>query len=280
MSSCSQILATPIGVLPIRYLGMPLVDHRLRIQDWQPVVKKVETRLGGWRARLLSRRSHLILLKAVLAAIPIYYMSIFTMSAGVSRRLKKSMRSFLWRGSQPDEAQGTTLIAWSTVCWPVTQGGLGIRHLQQTNMALLAKWVQRMTQPSGDLATVVLRDRYGSSLDWEMWRTPRRGDFAFISSVRMCLPQVQRFFQPQLGDRETFRFWDDNWSRHGRLDRLFPRLYALSTDQGVVVRQAWNDAWVPPLPQALPDQRVAELISMQELLADRRLSEAARDAWV
>ena len=167
-------------------------------------------------------------------------------------------------------------MAWSTVCRPVTQGGLGIHYLQHTNMALLAEWVRRMMQPSGDLVTVVLRDGYDSSLDWEMWQTPRRGDSAFMSSVRTCFPQVQRFFQPQLGDGETFRFWDENWSGH----RLFPRLYALSMDKGVVVRRAWNDAWVPPLPQALSDQRVAELISLQELLADRRLSEVVQDAWV
>ena len=47
-----------------------------------------------------------------------------------------------------------------------------------------------------------------------------------------------------------------------------------------MVRRAWNDAWVRPLPQALSDQWVAELISLQELLADRRLSEVAQDAWV
>ena len=222
----------------------------------------------------------MILLKAVLAAIPIFYMSIFTMPAGIRRRLEKSMRSFLWRGSQPDEARGMALVVWVTVCRPVNQGGRGIRYLQHTNMALLAKWVRRMMQPSGDLATVMLRDRYGSSLDWEMWQTPRRGNFAFISSVRTCFTQVQRFFQPQLGDRATFQFSDDNWSGHIRLDRLFPHLYALSTNQGVVVRQAWNDAWVPSLPQALANQRVAELLSLQELLADQRLSEAAQDAWV
>ena len=133
MSGCSQILATPIRVLPIRYLGVPLVDHRLWIQDWQPIFEKVETRFGGWRACLLPRGGRLILLKAVLAAIPIYYMSIFTMSAGVRRRLEKIMQRFLWRGSQPDEARRTALVAWSTVCWPVTQGGLGIRHFQHTN---------------------------------------------------------------------------------------------------------------------------------------------------
>ena len=125
------------------------------------------------------------------------------------------MRSFLWRGPQPDEARGMVLVAWSMVCRPINQGGLGIRHLQHTNMALLTKWVCRMMQPSGDLVTVMLRDEYGLSLDWEMWRTPRHGDSAFMSSVRTCFPQVQSFFKPQFGNGETFRFWCDNWSRHG-----------------------------------------------------------------
>ena len=101
-----------------------------------------------------------------------------------------------------------------------------------------------------------------------------------LSSMRTCFSQVRRFFRSQLGDKETFQFWEDDWSGHGRLDRIFPHLYALSTDPGVLVRRAWNDAWVPPLPEALPDQRVAELISLQALLAGCRLSEAAHDAWV
>ena len=129
MGGCSQILGTPIRVLPIRYLGVPLVDRRLQLQDWHPVFEKVETRLGGWRAHLLSRGGRLVLLKAVLATIPIYYMSIFRMPASIRRRLDKSMQSFFWRGYQPEESRGAALVARTTVCWPVTQGGLGIRHL-------------------------------------------------------------------------------------------------------------------------------------------------------
>ena len=45
---CARILATSIGALPIRYLGVPLVDRQLRIRDWQPVLDKVETQLGAW----------------------------------------------------------------------------------------------------------------------------------------------------------------------------------------------------------------------------------------
>ena len=50
MASCSRILSTPIRELSIRYLGVPLADRRLHIRDWQPVLDKMETRLGGWRA--------------------------------------------------------------------------------------------------------------------------------------------------------------------------------------------------------------------------------------
>ena len=127
LAGCSRILATPIGTLPIRYLGVPLVDRRLRIQDWHPVIEKVETRLAGWRARLLSRGGRLVLLKAVLAAIPTYFMSIFRMPVGVRRRLEQLMRGFFWLGSRPEESRGVALVAWETVCRPVDQGGLGVR---------------------------------------------------------------------------------------------------------------------------------------------------------
>ena len=63
--------------------------------------------------------------------------------------------------------------------------------------------------------------------------------------------------------RETFRFWEDNWSGHGRLSGVFPRLYALSMDPGASVQQAWHRAWAPALPEALSDQRVAELLRLQ-----------------
>ena len=95
---CAEILATPIETLPIRYLGLPLTDRRLKTQDWQPVVEKVEKRLGGWRGRLLSPGGRPVLVKAVLSAIPTYFMLAFRMPAGVRRRIESAMRSFFWRG--------------------------------------------------------------------------------------------------------------------------------------------------------------------------------------
>ena len=194
---CAWILATPIGALPIRYLGVPLVDRRLRIRDWQPVLDKVETRLGGWRARFLSRGGgggHLVLLKAVLSAIPTYFMAIFTMPAGVRLRLESVMRGFFWRGPRQEGSRGVALVAWENVCRPVSQGGLGVPHLQQANTALLTKWVARLMQPSGEMVVTILRDEYSASLDWHRWQTPQRGDSAFVSSLRPIFQSVHPFF--------------------------------------------------------------------------------------
>ena len=64
---------------PYPILRCALADRRLQVQDWQPVFDKVDARFGGWRACMLSRGGRLVLVKAVLCAIPTYCMSVFRM---------------------------------------------------------------------------------------------------------------------------------------------------------------------------------------------------------
>ena len=98
-SRCASHIPTPIGTLLVRYLGVPLTDRRLRVQDWQPVIDKVDARLGGWRSRSLLRGGRLVLVKAVLSVIPTYFMSVFRMPAGVPHRIERAMRRFFSSGS-------------------------------------------------------------------------------------------------------------------------------------------------------------------------------------
>ena len=44
---CAHILSTPAGSLPIRYLGLPLVEGQMRVRVWQPVLATMERRLRG-----------------------------------------------------------------------------------------------------------------------------------------------------------------------------------------------------------------------------------------
>ena len=168
----------------------------------------MEKRLGGWRGRLLFRGGRLVLVKAVLSAIPTYFMSAFQMPTGFRRRLESAMRSFFWRGADP--GKGGALVAWSSVCRPFADGGLGIHYLQHANSALLCKWVARVMQPSDDLISHLLREAYGSTLDWDKWATPRRDDSPVVVGLRGIFSLVRPFFRPQLGGGTDFRFWEDD----------------------------------------------------------------------
>ena len=78
---CSEALGTLIGSLP---MGLPLTRRRRADMDWQPVVK-VERYLEGWQTKVMWRVRQLVLLRSVLSAIPLFYLSVFKMRVGVRK---------------------------------------------------------------------------------------------------------------------------------------------------------------------------------------------------
>ena len=209
-TQCSQALGTPVGALPIRYLGLPLAGGRLSKADWQPVIEKVERRLEGWQARVLSRGGRLVLLKSVLATIPTHYLSIFKIPVEVRKRLECLMKGFYWKGSDQGDSRGAALVSWDVVCRPTYLGGLGVRHMHRTNVALLTKWVGRVMRPENELAIKVLRDCYGASMDWGSRGLATGRTSAFWSRLRLIFSQVRGHFLARLGDGSAFCFWRDN----------------------------------------------------------------------
>jgi len=80
---------------PIKYLGVPLHFTKLTRNDLQPVTDKIIKRIAGWRGRLLSYARRLTLLKACLASIPIYLMSIIKFPKWAIRMINSHMGHFL-----------------------------------------------------------------------------------------------------------------------------------------------------------------------------------------
>jgi hypothetical protein len=71
----ATIFCCKIGKFPLKYLGVPLHYEKLRREDIQPIVDKIIKRISGWQGKLLYG-ARLTLLRACLASIPIYLMSV------------------------------------------------------------------------------------------------------------------------------------------------------------------------------------------------------------
>ena len=107
------------------------------------------------------------LIKAALANLPIYFMSLFKFPVEVIKRIEKLQRDFLWHGHE--KKKKFHLIKWSQVCKSKEDGGLGIRTLKETNLALLGKWLWKIGDGSEALWKQLLFSKYGTSRDgWEV----------------------------------------------------------------------------------------------------------------
>ena len=135
--------------LPFTYLGVPLGANMRKISSWQTVVDKIQDRLNCWKGTCISRAGRLVLIKAVLQSLPIYYLSLFKMPSQVAQEIIKIQRRFLWSGKQQGKYQA--LVKWELIQKPKNKGGLGVKDCILHNAALLFKWWWRYACEEGAL---------------------------------------------------------------------------------------------------------------------------------
>jgi hypothetical protein len=96
----ANILGFERKILPMKYLGIPLMDRACKMATWEGVINKLQERVKIWTYRSLNLAGRLILSKAVLQVIPTYMMSVFPAPKGILHKLRAIQREFLWQGAE------------------------------------------------------------------------------------------------------------------------------------------------------------------------------------
>lgn len=111
----------------IKYLGFRLNPHRYRIVDWPWLIEKVENHLQVSYHKYLSRVGRLVLIKAMIEATPVFWMTLAWILKGILNRLQSICCIFLWKGNQPGRL--FSWVKWDTIEKPKRWGGWGIKRL-------------------------------------------------------------------------------------------------------------------------------------------------------
>lgn len=122
---------------PFWYLVVTVGDTMSRKSAWVGLVNKLQSRLSKWKVKTLSIGGRLTLLKSVLGASPIYFMSIFKVPKGLLKTLE-SIRSNFFNGADSSERK-IPWVAWDSVLASKEKGGLGVSSFSALNRALLVK---------------------------------------------------------------------------------------------------------------------------------------------
>jgi len=129
-----QLTAIPPGVMPFRYLGVPVAAQRLQVAHFAPFTDKITMYINSWTAACLSFAGRAELIRSVLQGVDCFWLSIFPIPSAIIDRVTRLCRNFLWRKRHHP-------ISWESMCLPKSEGGLGFRDLKTWNDALLAKYL-------------------------------------------------------------------------------------------------------------------------------------------
>ncbi|KAL2252033.1 UNVERIFIED_CONTAM: hypothetical protein Sindi_2325600 [Sesamum indicum] len=191
------------GVLPMRYLGLPLISSRLTIADCRPLLMKIDKRIAGWEGTTLSYAGRVQIIKSVLIALGLYWASAFILPKKVITEIEKTLRDFLWKGTTNS---GYAKVVWKDICRPKEEGGLGFKDISTLNRALMTK----------KLCDVIRCDRTSIWVEWlyqghlqrtSIWTiTDQGGSWGWrkILRLRMFLPTMVEY---RIGDGRNFSLW-------------------------------------------------------------------------
>ncbi|GKA83019.1 RNA-directed DNA polymerase, eukaryota [Tanacetum coccineum] len=141
MKQAAASLGCGVLLNQFRYLGVMVGKCMSRHQAWEDMVLKLRSRLSKWKVKTLSIGGRLTLLKSVLGASPLYYMSIFKVPKGILK-IMESIRSNFFNGFDSSDRK-ITWAAWDKILASKKNGGLGVSRLYALNTCTLLNAIWR-----------------------------------------------------------------------------------------------------------------------------------------
>uniref|UniRef100_A0A2N9HZ73 Reverse transcriptase domain-containing protein n=1 Tax=Fagus sylvatica TaxID=28930 RepID=A0A2N9HZ73_FAGSY len=151
-----EAIKSILGVPSIRqyekYLGLPSLVGKEKMQCFSKIKERVWSKVKGWKEKLLSQAGREILIKVVWGQ-------------------KEQERKIHW-------------IKWKKLCQTKEMGGLGFRELQKFNIALLAKQFWRLMNCKDSLLFKVFSPKFFPTGNILEASEKTRGSFAWRSIMQ------------------------------------------------------------------------------------------------
>ncbi|KAJ4780270.1 RNA-directed DNA polymerase (reverse transcriptase)-related family protein [Rhynchospora pubera] len=141
-----------------KYLGSYIKQPTSASLTGKMLVEKINGKLAGWKSAMLSHAGRLVLIKSVLASLPVYYMTTEQIPKRWLKEMTGIMARFFW--GKVGKTRYLTLIAWEKICKPIDKGGLGVRNLNDVGEALFLKLAWAIVSGEDKLWVQLCRAKY------------------------------------------------------------------------------------------------------------------------
>ncbi|KAG2306140.1 hypothetical protein Bca52824_025888 [Brassica carinata] len=270
------------GEFPTRYLGLPLSPKKISAATLQPFIDRITSKLHSWTVKFLSFAGKVMMISSVIYGMVNFWSSVFVLPKWFYAKVDSLCSGFLWKNSTISAAGAR--VSWGNICKPKSEGGLGIRHLEEFEMVFRLKRVWLFFYGSGSLwVPWLINNRFGGRSFWLINDSPR-----FSRTVRSMLQlrqELHLFLRCNVGNGIIASFWYDFWTELGPLHIMFgplgPRTLRIpisATVSQAVSNGNWN---LPPARSENAETLQIVLSTLSIPSADNGfgLSFSSRDTW-
>eukprot|EP00253_Pinus_taeda_P024741 PITA_24741 len=192
------------------YLGLPLAKETVKVEIWAKHIERMRGLLQSWGVSWLNLASRVILIKAILSALPIYQYAVILASASIHKHMEIILRSFLWQGGK-QETKKFSLVKWDQVTLPYEKGGLSIKIPSLSNRALGFKLIWRILIGKGSWWVEVIKRKYLSGPNSNLLSEPivERPCTPVWKLIKKVLPQFRENTSKFPGNGKSINIWSD-----------------------------------------------------------------------
>ncbi|XVE85165.1 hypothetical protein DITRI_Ditri17bG0069600 [Diplodiscus trichospermus] len=149
-------------------------------------MEKIQIKLAGWKANLLSQGGRLTLIKSTLSSMPLYTLDCFKVPSPISNKIDQTVRN-LWSRHNTSGIK-LHMMSWERICQATEHGGLGIRRTEEMDRAMLEEEDFPEVAPKGKFSWVWKsifsgRDVCMKGSDIQIWS----GDKTIVEQNKLAL---------------------------------------------------------------------------------------------
>jgi hypothetical protein len=220
------------GTMPFTYMGLPLSLNKPIVQDYMPLVHRVERRLIS-TSNFLTQGGKLQMVNSVLSSLATFYMYSIKVPISILNQIDKYRRHCLWRGGDIN-GKKPPLALWKMVCKPKFKCGLSIINLRLQNEVLLMKNLYKFyNKEELPWVQLIWANYYRNGC---VPNQAKKGSFWWEDNLKL-LNCFKGIAQVSAGKGDTMLSWQDLWN--GRiLSQSYPHLFSFISNENITLQMA------------------------------------------